>query len=87
MVYSGADNASIAMRSLWFASIANIILDPLLIYGFGTWAGWGLEGAAIVTCISRTLGVLYQCKVLWSGKSAIKNPFNKLVPDPWSGTW
>lgn len=81
-IFRGAGNASIAMRSLWFASIANIILDPLLIYGFGTWAGWGLEGAAIATCIGRTLGVLYQCKVLWSGKSAIKIKFNKLVPDP-----
>ena len=78
----GAGNASIAMRSLWFASIANIILDPLLIYGIGSWAGWGLEGAAIATCIGRTLGVLYQCKVLWSGESAIKIRFNKLVPDP-----
>jgi len=81
-IFRGAGNASIAMRSLWIASIANIILDPLLIYGFGTWAGWGLEGAAIATCIGRTLGVLYQCKVLWSGKSAIKIRFDKLVPDP-----
>ena len=81
-IFRGAGNASIAMRSLWFASIANIILDPLLIYGIGSWAGWGLEGAAIATCIGRTLGVLYQCKVLWSGESAIKIRFNKLVPDP-----
>jgi len=28
------------------------------------------------------LGVLYQSKVLWSGESAIKIRFNKLVPDP-----
>lgn len=81
-IFRGAGNASIAMRSLWLASIANIILDPLLIYGFGSWTGWGLEGAAIATCIGRTLGVLYQCKVLWSGKSAIKIRFDKLVPDP-----
>ncbi|MBK8699105.1 MAG: hypothetical protein IPN29_06005 [Saprospiraceae bacterium] len=55
--------------SLWIASLLNIVLDPLLIYGIGYWAGFGLKGAAIATCIGRGLGVLYQCNIL-SGEVA-----------------
>ncbi len=80
-IFRGAGNASIAMRSLWIASLANIVLDPLLIYGLGSWAGWGLEGAAIATCIGRTLGVIYQCNVLFRGQSTIKIQLKNIIPD------
>ncbi len=80
-IFRGAGNASIAMRSLWIASLANIVLDPLLIYGLGSWAGWGLEGAAIATCIGRTLGVIYQCNVLFRGQSTIKIQLKNILPD------
>jgi putative MATE family efflux protein len=80
-IFRGAGNASIAMRSLWLASIANIILDPLLIYGIGHWTGWGLEGAAIATCIGRSMGVIYQCTILFSGKSVIRLSVKNFLPD------
>ncbi len=70
-IFRGAGNAAIAMRSLWIASILNIILDPLLIYGIGNWEGWGLKGAAIATVIGRGVGVLYQCSHLFGGKGII----------------
>ena len=44
------------------ASILNIALDPLLIFGFGPIPGYGLNGAALAALISRALifgGVLY----------------------------
>ena len=68
----GAGDAAIAMRSLWLASLMNIILCPLLIYGIGNWHGLGLKGAAIATTIGRGIGVLYQCYNLFSGKGVIK---------------
>ncbi|MFM9909452.1 MAG: MATE family efflux transporter, partial [Chitinophagaceae bacterium] len=64
-------DAAIAMRSLWLASIINIFLCPLFIYGIGSWHGWGLKGAAIATTIGRGMGVLYQCYYLFNGKSVI----------------
>ncbi len=70
-IFRGAGNAAIAMRSLWIASILNVILDPLLIYGIGNWEGWGLKGAAIATVIGRGVGVLYQCSHLFGGKGII----------------
>ncbi|HYM93137.1 MAG TPA: MATE family efflux transporter [Chitinophagaceae bacterium] len=70
-IFRGAGDAAIAMRSLWLASLMNIILCPLLIYGIGSWAGFGLKGAAIATTIGRGIGVMYQCWILFKGKSSI----------------
>lgn len=63
-IYRGAGNAAIAMRSLWLASLANIILCPIFI------ELWGLPGAAIATTVGRGLGVLYQCYHLFMGSSS-----------------
>ncbi|MGB4960555.1 MAG: MATE family efflux transporter [Saprospiraceae bacterium] len=71
-IFRGAGNAALAMKSLWIASILNIILDPLMIYGLGSWDGMGLEGAAIATCIGRGSGVVYQIYHLLKGSGIIK---------------
>jgi putative MATE family efflux protein len=70
-IFRGAGDAAMAMRSLWLASLMNIILCPLFIYGAGSWNGFGLKGAAIATTIGRGIGVLYQCWNLFNGKSSV----------------
>ncbi len=65
-IFRGAGNAAIAMKSLWIANIANIVLDPIFIW----WLG--LDGAAIATCIGRGLGVAYQVYHLQKGTGQIK---------------
>jgi len=71
-IFRGAGDAAMAMRSLWIASGLNIILCPILIYGIGSWPGFGLKGAAIATTISRGVGVCYQCFHMFNGKGVIQ---------------
>ena len=71
-IFRGAGNAAMAMKSLWIASILNIVLCPLLIYGYGPFPALGLKGAAIATTIGRGVGVIYQCYHLFYGKGLLK---------------
>ena len=71
-IFRGAGNAAIAMRSLWLASICNIIFCPLFIYGIGPFHGLGLKGAAIATTIGRGIGVSYQVYHLIKGTSNVR---------------
>lgn len=65
-IFRGAGNAAMAMKSLWIASIINIILCPVLIHFLG------LKGAAIATVIGRSTGVLYQCYHLFNGSGILQ---------------
>ena len=64
-IFRGAGNAAMAMKSLWLASIINIILCPIFIHF------WGLTGAAIATVIGRSSGVAYQCWHLFKGNGLL----------------
>jgi putative MATE family efflux protein len=70
-IFRGAGDASIAMKSLWMANLFNIVLCPLLIYGWGFVPAMGLSGAAWATTIGRGVGVAYQVYRLQSGKGVI----------------
>lgn len=65
-IFRGAGDAAMAMKSLWIASIINIILCPVFIHFFG------LKGAAIATVIGRSTGVLYQCYHLFKGSGILQ---------------
>lgn len=65
-IFRGAGNAAIAMKSLWLASLINIILCPIFIHFLG------LKGAAMATVIGRSSGVVYQCYHLFNGKGTLK---------------
>ena len=79
-IFRGAGNAAIAMKSLWIANIANIILCPVLINGFGPVPGFGLTGAAMATTIGRGIGVCYQLYHLFNGKGVLKIKISYLKP-------
>jgi len=80
-VFRGAGNASIAMKSLWIGNIFNIILDPLLIFGFAFIPALGVKGAAIATTTGRTIGVLYQLYHLHKSSGILKIKLHHFTPD------
>ena len=65
-IFRGAGDAAMAMKSLWIASLMNIVLCPIFIHFFG------LKGAAIATVIGRSSGVVYQCYHLFKGSGILK---------------
>lgn len=90
-IYRGAGDAMMAMKSLWLASLINIILCPILIHFFG------LKGAAIATVIGRSTGVFYQCYHLFKGSgiltiykhhfNASRELINTLIKIAWPATF
>lgn len=80
-IYRGAGDAAIAMRVLWIANGVNILLDPILIFGWGPVPALGVEGAAIATTTGRGVGVLIQLWILFKGGKQIRASLRQLYWD------
>ncbi len=67
-IYNGQGNSKTPFRTIATGLIANIILDPLLIYGTGEYKGLGTAGAAIATLLSQLIVyLLFIQKIFSSG--------------------
>lgn len=70
-------NAKIAMYTMLISAILNIILDPIMIFGFDM----GVRGAAIATVIAQSVTSLYLLVYFIKGKSLITIKPIHLKPD------
>jgi len=65
-ILRGLGDMKTPMIGMVFATILNIILDPLLIFGIGPFPRLGIDGAAIATVISRFFAVIIMMGFIFS---------------------
>ena len=76
-IFRGAGDPMLALKVLALSNGLNLLLDPCLIFGLGPFPQLGVEGAAVATCIGRTLAVVYQSWLLRKG--ACRVPMRRLL--------
>lgn len=71
-ILRGEGNTFVPMITMLIGTILNIILDPLLIFGYGPFPQLGVEGAALATVLSRIISGTFILIILFRGKNLIK---------------
>ena len=61
--------------------LLNAALDPLLIFGIGSWNGWGVAGAATATVIAQVTALALAFGRLLGGRSALHLRREHFSPD------
>ena len=61
--------------------LLNFVLDPLLIFGFGDFAGFGVMGAALATLITQSLAAAIGVWVFLRGRHGIQLKLSSFKPD------
>ena len=77
MFISCQGQARTAMLSVLIGAVTNIVLDPILIFGFQM----GVQGAAIATVFSQALSAAWVIRFLLSEKTVLKIRREYLRPD------
>jgi len=77
----GSGDAVKPMIILITASVINIILDPLMIFGIGPFPEMGVRGAALATVIAQSFGAGLSLYYLLAHKSAFRIKISHLKPN------
>ena len=80
--FRGSGAPHLALRALAIANLANVALDPILIFGLGPIPALGVTGAGVATNLGRVLGLLYQVRVLVTGQGRVRIRRHQLKVEP-----
>ncbi|WP_303645176.1 MATE family efflux transporter [Haladaptatus cibarius] len=77
----GYGNTRTPMRIMFVSVVVNVILDPLLIFGFGPIEGMGIQGAALATISARAVATVLGLYILFGTSAGPDVQVGDLVPD------
>ncbi|MBL7085009.1 MAG: MATE family efflux transporter, partial [Candidatus Omnitrophica bacterium] len=80
-IFSAAGDVLTPMLIMIGATVLNIILDPLMIFGIGFFPPMGVAGAALATVLSRGLAALVGLYILFQGYSRVRVHLARLRVD------
>jgi len=81
-VIRGAGDAKTPFYIALFTVLLNLVLDPLLIFGYGPIPAFEVAGAAIATLITQGIALFMGLFILIRGKQGIKLGLRCFEPDP-----
>lgn len=79
--FTAIGDSSSPIKVHLLAVVLNVILDPILIYGLGSWQGMGVSGAAIATVLSQFVGAALSVLVMVRGRSGLKLSWHNMRPN------
>jgi len=79
--FRGSGDARTPLRALIIGNLLNIVLDPMMIMGYGGFPALGVAGSALATVASRGIGLIYLFLHLLFGHSTIHFRTRWLKPD------
>ncbi len=80
-IFQAVGKMTISMVSMLCGCIANIILDPVLIFGLGPFPALGIEGAAIATGLGQILTLVIYLFWYFLHPIPVRIQLNALKPD------
>jgi putative MATE family efflux protein len=79
-IFRASGNTKIPAITFAFVVTINMILDPLLIFGYGPFPELGVTGAAVATLIAEIFGCCFMLVALWKGKTGLTISRHNLIP-------
>lgn len=71
-IHTGLGDTMSPLRVNLIAVTVNLVLDPLLIFGYGPFPAWGVAGAAIATSFSYAVGCAFGFSRMLRGQSGFR---------------
>ena len=81
-IFQATGRMMITMVCMMSGCVANIILDPVMIFGWGPFPEMGIEGAALATGIGQALSLVIYLACYAAKMIPIRLHFNREIADP-----